>query len=58
MSARYIRQPLKTPGPLDYQADTLKIRSKSPVYTLGVKSKSALKIIDEHNNYKPAPTNY
>lgn len=49
---------MKTPGPLDYINDTLKVKNKSPAFSLGKKSKSTIKIIDDHNLYKPGPNNY
>lgn len=58
MSARYFRQPMKTPGPLEYVNDTIKVKNKTPVYSMGRKSKSTIKIIEDHNKYKPGPNNY
>jgi hypothetical protein len=32
--------------------------NKAPVFSMGNKSKSAKKIIDDHNSYKPSPVIY
>lgn len=58
MSARIIRPPSKVPGPAAYETNHLKTLNKAPVYTMGNKSKSVHKIIDDHNIYKPSPVNY
>lgn len=58
MSARYIDHTKKTPGPQDYDNDTLKVHNKQPVFTMGNKSKSFHQITFDKNDYKPAPTTY
>ena len=58
MSLKFIDYNKHTPGPSDYQAERKKVLNKSPVYTLGNKSKSTKNIIVDHNTYKPGPTNY
>jgi hypothetical protein len=58
MSARFIRPPSKVPGPAAYETNNVNILLKSPVYTMGNKSKSPQKIIDDHNKYKPSPVLY
>lgn len=45
MSARFIRPPSKVPGPAAYETNNVNILLKSPVYTMGNKSKSPQKII-------------
>jgi hypothetical protein len=45
MSARLNNICKKTPGPFDYNNDTIKVKSKAPVFSMGNKSKSAQKIV-------------
>lgn len=58
MSAKYIDYTKRTPGPQDYETNTIKLLGKAPVFSLGNKSKSAMQIITDHNTYKPASTSY
>ena len=58
MSARYVDYTKKTPGPTDYDNNTLKVKNKSPGFSLGVKSKSYHQLQFEKNDYKPAPVHY
>ena len=58
MSAKYINYNKHSPGPADYKNAPKQVLHKSPVYTLGNKSKSAKKIIEDHNTYQPGPTVY
>jgi len=58
MSAKYVDYNKQTPGPQDYQENKLKVLNKSPVYSMGNKSKSAKEIINEHNKYQPGAGNY
>jgi hypothetical protein len=58
MSARYIDYTKHTPGPSDYTNDTLKIKGKSPIFSMGSKSKSYHQIIFDMNDYKPSPAAY
>jgi hypothetical protein len=45
MSARLSEIDKKSPGPFDYNNNTLKVKSKAPVFSMGNKSKSASKIL-------------
>jgi hypothetical protein len=45
MSARLDGVHKKTPGPFDYNNDTIKVKSKAPTFSMGNKSKSVDKII-------------
>lgn len=58
MSARLNDIRTKTPGPFDYNNDTIKVKSKAPTFSMGNKSKSVDKIIFENNLYKPSSTLY
>ena len=58
MSLKFIDYNKHTPGPADYESQGVKVLNKSPVYTLGNKSKSTKNIDFDHNAYKPGPTNY
>lgn len=40
MSAKYCNYVKNTPGPSDYDNNTLKVRNKSPGYTMAPRSKS------------------
>ena len=54
MSAKLIDYNKRSPGPQDYETNGTKLLGKSPVYSLGNKSKSSKQIIIDHNIYKPA----
>mgnify|MGYP000896204473 FL=1 len=58
MSARFFRPPPKIPGPAEYDTNQLNNKNKQPVYSIGNKSKSPQKIIEDHNTYKPSPGLY
>lgn len=58
MSAKIIRPPSNVPGPAAYDINHLKTLQKSPVFSIGNKSKSTAKIIEDHNQYKPSPNLY
>lgn len=58
MSAKIMRSPSKVPGPASYDTNNVKTLSKAPVFSMGNKSKSPQKIIEDHNSYKPSPGNY
>jgi hypothetical protein len=58
MSQKFFDYNKHTPGPQDYEVKGVKVLNKSPVYTLGNKSKPTHQIDFDHNVYKPAPTNY
>lgn len=58
MSARSADYLKRTPGPQDYNNNTLKVKNKSPVYTMSTMSKSYHQMTFDKNNYKPGPTNY
>lgn len=58
MSSKFIDYQKHTPGPQDYDQKADKVLSKAPVFSMGNKSKSTHQIDFDHNNYKPAPTNY
>lgn len=58
MSAHIIRPPTKVPGPASYDTNNLNTLNKAPVYSMGNKSKSAKKIIEDHNLFKPSPDHY
>lgn len=45
MSARLNEIDKKTPGPSDYNNNTLKVKSKAPIFSMGNKSKSVSKIL-------------
>jgi hypothetical protein len=58
MSLKFMDYTKHSPGPQDYDVNAAKVLLKSPVYTLGNKSKSNRQIDFDQNTYKPAPTNY
>lgn len=58
MSYKFIDYNKHTPGPQDYDPNGAKVLNKTPVYTLGKRSKSTKQIDFDNNAYKPAPTNY
>ncbi len=58
MSQKFIDYNKHTPGPTDYDTKGTKVLNKSPIYSMGNKSKSNRQIDFDHNTYKPAPTNY
>jgi hypothetical protein len=58
MSARIIRPPSKVPGPAAYDTNHVKTLNKAPVFSMGNKSKSPQKIIQDHNLYKPSSISY
>lgn len=58
MSYKYLDYNKHTPGPQDYDPNGVKVLNKTPVYTLGNKSKSTHHIDFDHNTYKPGPTSY
>ena len=58
MSARNVDYTKRTPGPHDYDNDTIKVKNHAPGYTMSTKSKSYKQMTFEKNNYKPAPTSY
>lgn len=53
-----MRPPSKVPGPAAYETSSVNILNKSPVFSMGNKSKSPQKIIEDHNRYKPSPGVY
>lgn len=58
MSQRFIDYNKHSPGPQDYDYKAKNVLNKSPVFSLGNKSKSTRQIDFDHNAFKPAPTNY
>jgi hypothetical protein len=58
MSAKLIRQPSKVPGPASYETNNMNNLIKAPVFSMGNKSKSPSKIIQENNTYQPSPGLY
>jgi len=58
MSQKFIDYNKHSPGPQDYDAKGAKVLNKSPVFSLGKRSKSTHEIVFDHNTFKPAPTNY
>ena len=58
MSAKVFNNSKQSPGPADYQTDTLYLKNKSPNFTIPSRSKSAKQIDFEKNNFSPAPTTY
>jgi len=58
MSAKFIDYTKHSPGPQDYEVKTNQVLNRSPVQTLGYKSKSSNQIIFDHNTFKPGPTQY
>lgn len=58
MSSRFIDYSKHTPGPQDYEVKVNQVLNKSPVQTLGFKSKSTSQIVFDHNTYKPGPSQY
>lgn len=58
MSARTIDYSKKTPGPQDYDNNSLIIKSKAPGFSMATKSKSYKQLEFEKNEYKPAATAY
>ena len=58
MSARYIDYSKRTPGPTDYDNNTLKVRNSQPGYSMKGRSKSSKQLTDEKNEFKPSPSQY
>ena len=58
MSARNIDYVKKTPGPHEYDNNTLKVKNKAPGFSMSTKSKSYREIVKDNNLYKPAPVSY
>lgn len=51
--------PIKnSPGPQDYNNDSLRIKHKLPEFSMSKRSKSYREIVYDNNLYKPAPTAY
>ena len=58
MSAKNVEYVKRTPGPNEYDNDTLKIKNKAPGFSMSTKSKSYRDIVKDNNQYKPAPVSY
>lgn len=58
MSARYVDYSKRTPGPHEYDNNTLRVKGHAPVFSMGNKSKSVNQITFDNNSYKPGPTSY
>jgi hypothetical protein len=48
----------RTPGPQDYDNNSLKNKNKAPNYSMSTMSKSYNQMTVDNNSYKPAPTSY
>jgi hypothetical protein len=58
MSARSTEYIKRTPGPHEYDNNTLKVKKKAPKFTMSTMSKSYHQLTFEKNTYKPSPTTY
>ena len=58
MSAKTIDYTKKTPGPHEYDNNTLKVKNRQPRFSMSAKSKSYKQMTFDKNSYKPGPTNY
>lgn len=58
MSAKNIEYVKRTPGPHEYDNNTLKVKSKAPNFTMAPRSKSYRQLEFDLNEYKPAPVSY
>lgn len=58
MSARNVDYTKRTPGPHEYDNNTLKVKNKAPGFSMSARSKSYKQMTFDKNSYKPAPTCY
>lgn len=58
MSARYFDPVRRTPGPHEYENDTLRVKNKAPNFTMSTRSKSYHQLTIDKNMYTPGPTSY
>lgn len=58
MSARSTEYVKRTPGPHEYDNNTLRVKNKAPNFTMSTRSKSFHQLTFDNNVYTPAPTSY
>lgn len=58
MSARNVDYTKRSPGPHEYDNNTLRVKNKAPGFSMSAKSKSYKQMTFDKNSYKPAPTCY
>ena len=58
MSAKNPEYVKRTPGPHEYDNNTLKVKNKAPGFSMATKSKSYRQLEVDLNKYKPAPVSY
>ncbi len=58
MSARYFEPVKPSPGPHEYENDTIRVKNKAPNFTMSTRSKSYHQLTFDKNLYAPGPTNY
>lgn len=58
MSARHFQSVKPTPGPHQYNNDTLRVKNKAPHFSMSTRSKSTHELNFDKNIYTPAPNTY
>lgn len=58
MSARLDLRPKYSPGPHEYNNDTIQTKKKEPIFSMSARSKDYRQIVRDNNLYKPAPNSY
>jgi hypothetical protein len=58
MSARNFEPVKRTPGPHEYQNDTLRVKNKAPNFSMAAKCMSYHQLTFDNNVFSPSPTIY
>lgn len=58
MSARHFDTVKRTPGPHEYDNNTIKVKNKAPGFSISTRSKSYHQLTFDKNVYTPGPTQY